>query len=140
MTPEGKRNAKLFCLFSMKTACTRNLNRVTVAGYIVLNAKGMNMIALHLEILLVLRNLFKYNRKWQLWRNNAKRIHHALKAFWSNKCKRLCTVCISHCQKEPREAAYMISMVMCKTDHIDWITAPAFFSHCDLCSLSTVNH
>ena len=136
--PIRKRNSLFFCPLSIEFSGAVNFHRISVTKYVMIYTESFQSVSVYLECLFSAFYLLKNDRKRKLGRNHSKAAHHPLKSFWSDQCKRLCTVCISHRKEQSRKTAYMISVIMCKTNHINRFKTPSFFFNRNLRSFSAV--
>ena len=111
----------------VKSAFSRNGNRISITRYVVVHLIGIYYVRSDLKLLSRLRQFYKTEGKRQLRRNRPKRSHHSFKALRPNHNHRLRSLSIAHGQQKSRQAADMIRMVMGKTYHIHRLRTPSLF-------------
>ena len=116
-----------------------DLHGISIAWNIMVHPKCFQTITVHLKGLLCSLDLLKMDGKRQLRRDHTKRIDHPLQSFRPDHGQRLPAFRVSHRKKQPRKAADMIPMIMCKTEHVDGLKAPSLLFDRDLRPLPAVD-
>ena len=91
------------------------------------------------EFLEIIFQLNVINIEWEFRRDHAQGIHYFSQPARTNHVHRFCPVGIAHSQKQSRQSADMISMVMGKKNQIDRLEGPSLFLDGYLCGFPTVD-
>src|SRR5699024_4897362 len=136
--PVTLRNILRSCPLHIEFSGPVDLQSIAVTEHIMIYAKRLKPVAVHLKCLLRSLDLPVNNRKRKLRCDHPETAHDTLQPFRADQCQRLPPVCISHGKEQAGKPADMIPVIMCKTDHIDRFKTPSSFFYRDLGPLPAV--
>ena len=137
--PVFLRNCRRTRSLHVKLPCTFYFDRITVTGNIMIDTKCMYTVSIEFQPHFRFRNLNKTYFKRKFRSNHPERVHHPLQPPRTDHGQWLGSVRISHGEKQSRQSADVISVVMGKTDDINGLKRQSLFLDRHLCSLAAIN-
>ena len=138
-TPQLQGNSLFFRPLHLKLSASVNFQRISVTDHIMIHPEGCDVISANIYRLHRLPQFDITDGKREFRRDYPQRGNYSLQPPGTDQCQRLRPVRVPHGQKQTRQSADMISVIMRKADHIDGFKHPSLFFYGNLRAFPAVD-